>query len=130
MSATMPGPQGRNGLTDVKTLREQARRHIEEGAVTENYHADREKVVEMLNEALATELVCVLRYRHDYFMARGRDSKAAAAELAESSRFLSRSISSDCDDLIEMYYASFRASKSKFCGVRQHCSMAAALRAG
>jgi len=45
-----------------------------------------------------------------------RDMMAAAAELAESSRFLSRSISSDCDDLIEMYYASFRASKSKFCG--------------
>ncbi|HZZ94180.1 MAG TPA: ferritin-like domain-containing protein [Usitatibacter sp.] len=83
MSATMPGQQGRNGMTDVKTLREQARRHIEEGAVTENYHADREKVVELLNEALATELVCVLRYRHDYFMARGLDSKGAAAEFME-----------------------------------------------
>ena len=83
MSATMPGQQGRNGLTDVKTLREQARRHIEEGAVTENYGADREKVVEMLNEALATELVCVLRYRHDYFMARGLDSKGAADEFLE-----------------------------------------------
>ena len=83
MSATMPGQQGRNGLTDVKTLREQARRHIEEGAVTENYAADREKVIEMLNEALATELVCVLRYRHDHFMARGFASKAAADEFLE-----------------------------------------------
>jgi bacterioferritin len=83
MSATMPGPQSRNGLTDVKTLREQARRHIEEGAVTENYAADRDKVIEMLNEALATELVCVLRYRHDYFMARGVDSKGAMTEFME-----------------------------------------------
>jgi bacterioferritin len=83
MSATMPGQQGRNGLTDVKTLREQARRHIEEGAVTQNYHADREKVLELLNEALATELVCVLRYRHDYFVARGLDSKGPAAEFME-----------------------------------------------
>jgi bacterioferritin len=70
-------------LTDVKTLREQARRHIEEGAVTENYGANRDKVLELLNEALATELVCVLRYRHDYFMARGLASKAAAEEFME-----------------------------------------------
>jgi len=84
MSA-MPQPpqQNKPALTDVKTLREQARRHIEEGAVTENYGANREKVLEMLNEALATELVCVLRYRHDYFMARGLDSKGAAAEFME-----------------------------------------------
>ncbi|MEO5676791.1 MAG: bacterioferritin, partial [Usitatibacter sp.] len=68
-------PQSQNPnkppLTDVKTLREQARRHIEEGAVTENYVGNREKVIELLNEALATELVCVLRYRHDHFVARG-----------------------------------------------------------
>jgi bacterioferritin len=83
MSAQMPAPKGRNGLTDVKTLREQARKHIEEGAVTENYGADREKVIAMLNEALATELVCVLRYRHDHFVARGLDSKGAAEEFME-----------------------------------------------
>jgi bacterioferritin len=84
MSA-MPQPpqQNKPNLTDVKTLREQARRHIEEGAVTENYAANREKVLELLNEALATELVCVLRYRHDYFMARGLESKSAAAEFME-----------------------------------------------
>ena len=64
-------PVPKPALTDVKTLREQARRHIEEGAVTEYYGANRDKVIELLNEALATELVCVLRYRHDYFMARG-----------------------------------------------------------
>ena len=77
--------QNQSQLTDVPTLRAQARRHVEEGAVTENYHANREKVVELLNEALATELVCVLRYRHDYFMARGIHSRAAAEEFMEHS---------------------------------------------
>jgi bacterioferritin len=84
MSAPMSQPQGKKpALTDVRTLRENARRHIEEGAVTEHYAADREKVLEMLNEALATELLCVLRYRHDHFVARGIDSKAAADEFME-----------------------------------------------
>ncbi len=83
MSAMPQPPQGQSQLTDVKTLREQARRHIEEGAVTENYVGNREKVMELLNEALATELVCVLRYRHDYFMAKGIHSKAAADEFLE-----------------------------------------------
>ena len=82
MSAA-PQPRGQPRLTDVQKLREQARRHIEEGAVTESYGANREKVLELLNEALATELVCVLRYRHDYFMARGFASKAAADEFLE-----------------------------------------------
>jgi len=67
MSAIPQGPgKNQNQLTDVKTLREQARRHIEEGAVTENYSANREKVLQLLGEALATEMVCVLRYRHNY----------------------------------------------------------------
>ena len=78
-----PVPGSQPHLTDVKTLREQARRHIEEGAVTENYGANREKVLQLLNEALATELVCVLRYRHDHFMARGLASKSAADEFLE-----------------------------------------------
>jgi len=82
MSAA-PQPPGQPRLTDVKTLREQARRHIEEGAVTESYGANRETVLRVLNEALATELVCVLRYRHDHFMARGFASKAAADEFLE-----------------------------------------------
>ena len=75
--------QGKQPLTDVKTLREAARRHVEEGAVTQFHSENREKVVELLNEALATELVCVLRYRHDYFMARGLAGKAAADEFLE-----------------------------------------------
>jgi bacterioferritin len=74
---------GKPQLTDVNTLREQARRHIEEGAVTESYGANREKVLQLLNEALATELICVLRYRHNYYMARGPESKNAAAEFLE-----------------------------------------------
>ena len=70
-------------LTDVQTLRDAARRHIEEGAVTEFHAKNRETVIKLLNEALATELVCVLRYRHDHFMARGFASKAAADEFLE-----------------------------------------------
>ena len=58
-------------LTDVKELRRRARQHIEEGAVTEAYRGDRETVIKLLNEALATEIVCVLRYKRHYFMAQG-----------------------------------------------------------
>ena len=83
MNAPIPKPADKPKLTDVKTLRESARRHVEDGAVTEHYKGDREKVVQLLNEALATELVCVLRYRHDYFMARGLKAKGAAAEFLE-----------------------------------------------
>ena len=79
-------PQGKPILTDVQTLRNDARRHIEEGAVTQGYSADRERVLQMLNEALATELVCVLRYRHDHFVARGLRAKVAAEEFLEHSR--------------------------------------------
>ena len=75
--------QGKPFLTDVKTLRERARRHIEEGAITESYHANRETVVKLLNEALATELVCVLRYKRHYFMASGPASESASAEFLE-----------------------------------------------
>ena len=83
MNAPIPQPQNKPALTDIQSLRDAARRHVEEGAVTEHYRADREKVLQMLNEALATEIVCVLRYRHDYFMARGLKAKVAAAEFLE-----------------------------------------------
>lgn len=72
-------------LTDIKTLRERARRHIEKGAVTEGYSADRETVVKVLNEALATEIVCVLRYRRHYFMASGINADSVAAEFLQHS---------------------------------------------
>lgn len=68
-------------LTDIKTLRERARQHIEDGAVTAGYQADRVTVLKLLNEALATELVCILRYKRHYFMATGINADAIAAEF-------------------------------------------------
>lgn len=68
-------------LTDVKTLRSNARQHIEQGAVTASYSADKDEVLKLLNEALATEIVCVLRYRCHYFMARGIHAKSIASEF-------------------------------------------------
>ena len=70
-------------LTDIKTLRERARQHIEQGAVTEGYSADRETVIKVLNEALATEIVCVLRYKRHYFMASGINAEGVAAEFLQ-----------------------------------------------
>jgi bacterioferritin len=70
-------------LTDIKTLRKRARQHIEQGAVTEGYGADRETVIKLLNESLATEIVCNLRYRRHYFMASGIDAQAAADEFLQ-----------------------------------------------
>jgi bacterioferritin len=70
-------------LTDIKTLRERARQHIENGAVTSGYSADRETVIKLLNEALATEIVCVLRYRRHYFMASGINAESVATEFLQ-----------------------------------------------
>lgn len=70
-------------LTDVQTLRQRARQNIEDGAVTEGYHADRNTVLRLLNESLATELVCYLRYKRHYFMATGLKASVAAAEFLE-----------------------------------------------
>jgi bacterioferritin len=68
-------------LTDVATLRSLARKHIEHGAVTAGYTADRFEVLRLLNQALATEIVCVLRYRRHHFMARGIHAKGVADEF-------------------------------------------------
>jgi bacterioferritin len=70
-------------LSDIKSLRERGRQHIEKGAVTSGYAADRETVITMLNEALATELVCVLRYKRHYFMAAGIHAAPVAAEFLQ-----------------------------------------------
>ena len=75
----------KRAMPDVETLRRDARKHIEDGAVTPTYIGNREEVVKLLNEALATELICVLRYRHDYFVARGIKAKIAAEEFLEHS---------------------------------------------
>ncbi len=75
--------------TDVATLRQRARKHVEEGAVTAGYSADRGNVLKLLNDSLATEIVCVLRYRRHHFMARGIHSQAVAQEfLAHSNEEL------------------------------------------
>lgn len=70
-------------LSDVQELRRRARQHIEDGAVTPGYTADRDKVIAILNDALATEIVCVLRYKRHYFMAQGIHSQAVAQEFLE-----------------------------------------------
>ena len=70
-------------LSDVQELRRRARRHIEAGAVTESYRGDRETVIKLLNEALATEIVCVLRYKRHYFMAQGIHAEPIAAEFLQ-----------------------------------------------
>ena len=70
-------------LSDIATLRKRAREHITEGAVTPGYHADRSVVIKLLNEALATEIVCVLRYKRHHFMAKGIHAEGVAAEFLE-----------------------------------------------
>jgi bacterioferritin len=70
-------------LSDVQEIRRRARKHIESGAVTEGYQADRETVIKLLNEALATEIVCVLRYKRHYFMAQGIHSDPIAQEFLQ-----------------------------------------------
>jgi len=82
MTAPAPGKQT-PFLTDVQTLRKRARQHLEEGAITEGYGADRQTVIKLLNDALATELVCVLRYKRHYFMSQGINAQSVADEFLE-----------------------------------------------
>jgi len=84
-NAAPPGANksGTAGLTDVATLRRNARKHIEQGAMTESYGADKDIVVKLLNEALATEWVCVLRYYRHYFMASGMFADTVKSEFHE-----------------------------------------------
>ena len=70
-------------LSDIQEIRRRARQHIETGALTAGYRGDRETVLKLLNEALATELVCVLRYKRHYYMAKGLTSSAIAEEFLE-----------------------------------------------
>lgn len=73
-------------VSDIKAIRARARARIDDGAVTSGYKADREKVIAILNEALATEIVCVLRYKYHYFKASGIHAKSVAAEFLEHAR--------------------------------------------
>jgi bacterioferritin len=70
-------------LTDVTTLRQRAREHIEQGPITAAYGADRQRVIDVLNEALATEIVCVLRYKRHYYTATGINAGPVAAEFLQ-----------------------------------------------
>ena len=81
--------KSQSALIDIAKLRQRARHHAEEGAVTAGYGADRKMVLKLLNDSLATEIVCVLRYRRHHFMARGIHSQAVAGEfLAHSNEEL------------------------------------------
>ena len=79
----MEDPKATPFLTDIKELQRRAREHVERGAVTPAYRGNVEVAIKLLNEALATEIVCVLRYRRHYFMATGIHSQAVAAEFME-----------------------------------------------
>jgi|SRR5687767_7314756 len=70
-------------VSDIQTIRKRAREHITAGAVTPGYSADLATVVKILNEALATEIVCVLRYKRHYFMAQGIHAEGVASEFLE-----------------------------------------------
>ena len=70
-------------VADIEAIRQRARQHIENGAVTDAYRGDRETVIKVLNEALATELVCVLRYKRHYYTATGIHAQAVAEEFLE-----------------------------------------------
>lgn len=85
MSTPSPDQPETDGpfLTDVKELRRRARQHIENGAVTEAYRGNRAVILDLLNQALATELVCVLRYKRHFFMASGINAEAVAAEFSQ-----------------------------------------------
>ena len=70
-------------ISDLKKIKQRARSHMEKGAVTENYKADLKAVLKVLNDGLATEIVCILRYKRHYFMASGINSDGAKAEFLQ-----------------------------------------------
>jgi bacterioferritin len=85
MSKSSSAPAQSHGpfVMDLQKIREDARKHMSDGAVTQGYGADREVVLKLLNDSLATEIVCVLRYKRHHFMAKGINSEAVAAEFAQ-----------------------------------------------
>jgi bacterioferritin len=70
-------------LSNIQTIRDRARQHIEKGAVTEGYKADLPTVIRILNDALATEIVCILRYKRHYYMATGINAQSVAQEFLQ-----------------------------------------------
>jgi bacterioferritin len=88
--------------SDIKKIRDRARQHINEGAITGAYKADREQVIKVLNEALATELVCVLRYKRHYFMASGINSDAVKQEFLEHAGEEQEHADSICTRIVQL----------------------------
>lgn len=112
-------------LTDVSTLRERARAEIDKGPITSAYGADRERVIQVLNEALATEIVCWLRYKRHYYTAKGSPAAETIAaellvhaneELAHTDMLANRIVqlqgepNYDPDGLVERSHAQYDAS--------------------
>jgi bacterioferritin len=83
MRATSPNEKTQGPNPSVAEIRKHARANVENGAITEGYRADREAVLKRLNESLATEIVCVLRYKRHYYMASGIHAQTAATEFLE-----------------------------------------------
>ena len=81
--STTTKPETKTFASEIEAIRTQARRHVERGSVTDGYDADRAQVLELLDGALATEIVCYLRYKHHHFAARGLDADVAAKEFLE-----------------------------------------------
>ena len=91
-----------NFVADVQKIRDRARKHITDGAVTEAYRADREQVIKVLNEALATELVCVLRYKRHYFMASGVNADSVKEEFLEHANEEQAHADSICNRIVQL----------------------------
>lgn len=91
-----------SSLTDIKIIRQRARAHIENGAVTDSYKADRQKIIELLNQALATEIVCVLRYKFHYFMASGINASQVAAEFLEHAQQEQGHADQICERIVQL----------------------------
>ena len=81
-----PATATSSAFTPTKTLRDRARKNIDKGAVTDSYHADRKVVIQKLNESLATEWICVLRYMRHYFMASGMLADSVKGEFIEHAK--------------------------------------------
>ncbi len=88
--------------SDIQKIRDRARKHIEEGAITGAYKADSQQVVKVLNEALATELVCVLRYKRHYFMASGLNSDAVKEEFLQHAGEEQEHADSICTRIVQL----------------------------
>src|SRR6202051_2063827 len=86
MTAPPVQEEKRPFVSDIQELRRRARQHMEQGAVTSSYSADRETVIRILNEVLATEIVCVLRYKRHYYMSTGIHAQAVAEEFLEHAK--------------------------------------------